>query len=646
MARRGKRNPKLKSERRRPAPIKPKRKSYGFLAGFAMLVGVLVFLGIQLFWIPKGWPVELAHGSAKGFNVLVITLDTTRADRLGCYGRANAQTPTLDALSNAGIRFDDAVTTIPVTLPAHATIFTGLNPPQHGVRHNGEFHLAQDHETLAEVLQGRGYETAAFVSAFVLDGRFGLDQGFDRYDDDVSIAPASVATTFSKPIYERSAGRVTSAALEWLQHPIRQHPFFCWVHYFDPHAPYQPPSPYDTRFRRSPYEGELAYMDSQIGRLLDGLRKDELLKKTLILVVADHGESLGEHNEATHAKLIYESTMHVPLIVSCPTLFPGPAVVDHVVVSIADIFPTVLDLLDIEPAKPLDGMSLRMASKNEERAIYMETLAPYLDNGWSPLFGLRRHYDKYILAPRPEYYDLEADPQEQNNLLDGVSASAPESQNKLAAKLSTIVSQSPALGAVVQSAQSLDEETIRRLEALGYVGTIALAGDHNALLDPKDMMSVGRQIDRAKNLALAGLYEEALKLLKQASVLSPRDTVLLFALARTCLFMDRIAEAESVFRTIHSIRPSARVCIGLAQIMLADGRLEEAVEQLAEAERLDPHHGGIYLARGDLLASQARPEEAIQAYEYASKIDPYRAAAEARARVRSTREFMQKLSPP
>lgn len=645
MTKRRKRNAKQKTGRESPAPIKSSRTVLWFLAGSTILMGILFFLWLRFLQIPSGWPAEMAHGSAKGFNVLIITLDTTRADHLGCYGRENAQTPTLDALAWAGVRFEDAVTAIPVTLPAHATIFTGLNPPKHGVRHNGEFNLALEHETLAELLQRQGYETAAFVSAFVLDGRFGLDQGFDRYDDNVSIAPSAGATSFSKPIYERSATRVTSAALEWLKDSDRQSPFFCWVHYFDPHSPYQPPSPYGTRFRNRPYEGEIAFMDSQIGRLLDELRKHEQLDSTLVIVVADHGESLGQHHEATHAKLIYESTMHVPLMVSCPAIFSGPAVVDDVVVSIADIFPTVLDLLGLEPSKPLDGMSLRIASQQKDRTIYMETLTPYLDNGWSPLFGLRRHHDKYILAPTPEYYDLKADPQEQNNLMDSVTGTALESQSALAAKLSTMVSESATLDTVVQSAQSLDEETIRRLESLGYVGTIAQTDEDSALLDPKEMMLVAKQIDRANNLARAGRYEEALKLLTQASEVSPRDPVLMQTLARTYLFMDRVSEAETMFRAARDLKPDVQVSIFLAQILLADQRLDQAATLLDEAQKLDPHHGGIYLARGDLFALQVRPDEAMASYRRAAEVDPHRASTEARRRILRIEELLR-IAPP
>ncbi|MCH7873488.1 MAG: sulfatase, partial [Planctomycetes bacterium] len=348
-----------------------------------------------LVWISFGgsgdWPAAMQHGSAAGYNVLLVTLDTTRADRLGCYGYDAAGTPTLDALAKQGIRFDDAVTVAPVTLPSHASILTGLAPHHHGVRNNGGFHLEPTHVTLAEVLSDRGYQTAAFIAAFVLDARYGLDQGFDVYNDDVALDSSNTIEAFARPIYERSATRVTSDAVSWLGARDRTRPFFCWVHYFDPHKPYHAPPPFDARFRNRPYDGEIAYMDAQIGRLVQALKREGAWDNTLIVVVADHGEGLGDHGEATHAKLIYDSVMRVPLIMACPGLFEQSYIVDDVVVSVTDIFPTVLDLLGMEIPVDVDGLSLLAARSKKDRTIYMENLATYLDNGWSPLYRLRRH---------------------------------------------------------------------------------------------------------------------------------------------------------------------------------------------------------------------------------------------------------------
>ena len=591
-------------------------------------------------------PTAVSSGDAAGFNVLLITLDTTRADRLGCYGRTGAQTPVLDSLAKRGMRFDDAVTVAPITLPAHATILTGLNPPRHGIRHNGEFRLDAAHETLAEILKDRGYGTAAFVSAFVLDARFGLDQGFDLYDDDVSTVSSATVTAFSKPVYERSAGRVTNAAIRWLETRDRDRPFFAWVHYFDPHNPYRPPPPFSSRFRDRPYEGEIAYMDSQIGRLLQTLVAQDQHERTVVIAVADHGEGLGEHDETTHAKLIYDSTMRVPLIISSPELFPSPVVVDDVVVSIADVFPTVLDLLGIDAPASLDGKSLLRPSESLNRSVYMETLAPYFDNGWSPLYGLRRHGDKYILAPTPEYYDLNVDPGELVNLFETAKGGAKAARDNLATTLAGQLAASAPLEAVVATAQTLDPEAIRRLEALGYVGSIATTEKGDSLPDPKDVMSVLKKIDQASALSRAGRYKEALTVIAETISLSPHDPVLLLTQGKTYLFMDRIADAEATFHEVHALRPSARVCVLLAQIMLADGRLDEADQFLDEAHSLDPAHGGVYLARGDYFALQARPDDAITAYEQARLVDPNRAGAEAKRRIERIEEIRRMIGTP
>lgn len=616
---------------------------------WAGLIVAVVALGVIAFLARStrsGLPEQLTTGSAAGFNVLVITLDTTRADRLGCYGYGAAETPVLDALAAEGIRFTDAVTVVPVTLPAHATIFTGLDPPNHGVRNNGEFRLGAGHATLAEVLGNEGYETAAFVSAFVLDARFGLNRGFDLYDDNVTVATSATAAAFAKTIYERPAGAVTTAAIRWLKGRTRARPFFCWVHYFDPHHPYAPPPPFADRFRDRLYDGEIAYMDTQIGRLLQALETHGATDNTLIIAVADHGEGLGDHDESTHSKLIYESTMHVPLIISSPGLFRAPHVVDDVVVSIADVFPTLLDLLGIQSEYRCDGKTLLSASASTDRMIYIETLTPYFDSGWSPLYGLRRHNDKYILAPRQEYYDLHSDPSELNNLHDKASGADSKARDMLAAELSARLAKWPALEGVLASARQLDPEAIRRLESLGYVGSISGADPSGQLPDPKDMMPVMRTIDRARSLGSAGQYEQALRVIKQAAALSPNDPKVLLTMGKTYLYMDRLKEAEESFQAAGAIRPSARLCILVAQIMLADGRLDEASELLDRAEALDPRHGGIYLARGDLFALRRRPDEAIAAYERAREIDPYRAAAEAQTRIARIHEILRLVSPP
>jgi len=596
---------------------------------------MIIVIALAFYWVTQnrvqtGLPPELQPGAAAGFNVLVLTLDTTRADRLGCYGCDRAETPALDALAAGGLRIGDAVTPVPITLPSHATIFTGVEPPRHGARHNAEFTLGDEQTTLAEVLGAEGYATAAFISAFVLDARFGLDQGFDHYDDDISVAAASALYREGN---ERPANSVTGAAIEYLRSRSPAEPFFAWVHYYDPHNPYLPPSPYKETFRDQPYDGEIAFMDHEIGRLLNTLEEVGLRDRTLIVAVADHGEGLGEHDESTHTMLIYESTMHVPLILSCPGLFQGPYVVEDVVVSIADIFPTILALLGIESPGAVDGLTLFDAVARTDRALYLETLAPYFDNGWSPLYGLRRHEDKYILAPTPEYYDLTADPDELQNLEARADGQAREARDRLASALAERLAGIPSLEAVVASAEALDPDARRRLETLGYIGSRTQADTDGSLPDPKEMMPVLRNLDRANAYVRAGQLEKALASIRKAAAISPRDRTVLRTMGKIQLFMGHDAEAERSLRAANRIQPHPDACLLLAQMLIKNDRGDEALPLLEQTLALDPQHGGAYIARGDLLVEQGRIEEAIASYRRAIELDPYRTGDAARARI-------------
>ena len=575
-----------------------------------------------------GPPGSLRSGSAAGYNVLLITLDTTRADHLGCYGCRAADTSVLDALADGGLRFDDAVTTAPVTLPAHASILTGLYPPNHGVRNNAEFSLDEQHVTLAEVLREHGYATVAFVAAFVLDARFGLNQGFDLYDD--RMPPP--AQGFGQDL-ERPAEAITDAAARWLGGREADAPFFAWVHYFDPHYPYVP---HEERYRGRPYDGEITYMDRHLGRLLETLERHGLRERTLIIAVADHGESLGEHGEQGHSRLIYEGAMRVPLIISCPSLLAEPEVVDDVLVSVADVFPTVLDLLSI-PHGACDGISLLRARGHRGRSVYMETMVTYLDNGWAPLFALREHGRKFIMAPRREYYDLRADPREQSNLWDDLPQREVEACARLEAELSELLARWPSAEEIAGMAAAVDPETADRLESLGYVSADSPDGSIGQL-DPKDMMPAWGKIGEARRLSKSGDYPGAAALLREVLAFWPNDRTALRQLGTTYLRMGRTWEAESTLREAIEIKPAADVCLLLAQILIAKGRHSEATELLSQASDLEPLHGGVCIARGDLLRAQGRREQALAAYEKAQQVDPYRAKTVAQIRIESLRK--------
>jgi choline-sulfatase len=340
-------------------------------------------------------------------NILLVTLDTTRADRIGAYGYGAAQTPRLDGLARRGVLFERALSAAPITLPAHTSLMTGAYPFTHGVRNNGTFSLGDTVPTLATTLQAAGYRTAAFVSAFVLDRRFGLARGFDVYDDRAPL--------------ERRGDRTAAAACEWLDaRAADPAPFFVWLHLYDAHDPYDPPPPFREAFAGRPYDGEIAFDDQAIGSVLDRLERIGRLPATIVAVVADHGESLGEHGEDTHAVFIYESTLRVPMILAGPARLPAGRHVKSTVRGI-DLAPTLLDLARQPPLRGAQGQSLMPLVEGTSAAAapvsaYSESYFPLLYMNWAPLRSIQDERWKFIDAPAPELYDLQHDPMEQTNL--------------------------------------------------------------------------------------------------------------------------------------------------------------------------------------------------------------------------------------
>lgn len=567
----------------------------------------------------RGLPRALTAGSARGFNVLVITLDTTRADHLGCYGYDAAQTPVLDEFARHSVRFEDAVSPVPLTLPSHTSMFTGLDPPHHGVRNNSEFKLDPALNTLAEVLAGAGYQAAAFVSAFVLDARYGLNQGFDLYDDSVDTQVGSEHGALS----ERTASRVTNAALHWLGHREEDAPFFLWVHYFDAHYPYEPPMPYGVTFRNAPYDGEIAYLDGHLGRLLDRLKADALWERTVVVVVGDHGESLWEHGESAHSRLIYEATQHVPLLLAVPGLFQSSHVVDDVVVTVEDVFPTVLDLLGLDSPTRCDGISLLDAVNGHDRVVYMETLAPYLESAWAPLYAVRRHTDKYILAPEPEYYDLAKDPHELENLYASLSPSATGSRDELVESMKARLAEMPPLEAVAGARIERDPETLQQLESLGYISG-GPSDETVGQIDPKYAIHVWEKTRNAKLLIAAQRFDEAWTLVNEALAASPLDRSALEHKGTLHAYAGEWEAAEAAYRKALGVRKSSNGYTMVAAALIEQGKLVEAQEMLRDAIRLEPEHGGAWVMRGDLMVKMGRLDEAVAAYEKAASVDPYR----------------------
>ncbi|MEN8160404.1 MAG: sulfatase-like hydrolase/transferase [Myxococcota bacterium] len=541
-------------------------------------------------------------------RIVLVSIDTLRADRVGCYGSARAETPTLDALAARGVRFENAVAPAAITLPSHATLLTGLDPPQHGVRHNGFFVLSAEHPTLPEELGSAGFTSAAFVSAFVLDARFGLARGFDVYDDDLGLARSDQHGA----VPERRGDRTVDAALAWLERaPDR---FFVWLHLYDPHAGYAPPSPWAERFSTRLYEGEIAFSDAQLGRFVAAV-EERWPRGTLWAVTSDHGESLGEHGENTHSYGVYEATQRVPLILAGPGVPRGR--VEPALVALADVAPTLLALSKQPPLANATGRSLtgvlRGADEPPREAAWVETLATQLDLGWSPLLGVRTAHHKYVRAPEPELYDLTQDPRELTNL----AAGEPEEVARLDALVDRLGRGQP----VVLSYRPGAEER-ERLEALGYVQTEAEPEADPSLghvggIDPKQGAGDLANVRELSWLLTQGRGREALAAYDR--IRAPGFPILMLG-AEAALQAGDGARAEAEARRALAIveSPGPHNVIGRAR--LGQGDLDGARRSFERAAALDPEKPTPWLAFGLIAEQQGRIDAAIRQYRRAISV--------------------------
>ena len=540
-------------------------------------------------------------------RVVLITIDTLRADHVGSYGADAARTPSLDALAARGVRFARAVSPTPLTLPSHTTLMTGLDPFEHGVRHNSIFRLADDVPTLAERMREAGFATAAFIGAFVLDQRFGLARGFDVYDDEMGYRRASVSD-FS--FAERRGDEVIDAALAWLESAPER--FFLWAHLFDPHMDYRAPPGFALSVAGGPYAAEVAFADAQVGRLLAAIDARWPSGTTLIAITSDHGEGLGEHGEKTHSYFVYETTQHVPLLIAGPG-FPAGHVVEPTV-RLSDVAPT---LLARAGAAPLEGVSGRdlfpLATGREEaegRVGYVETLAPQLDLELSPLLGLRTDRYKYIRAPRPELYDLEKDPGELRDL----ASERPE----MLAELDGALEQRIAAGASPSLHALPDAADRARLESLGYVVPEGLpeAASFGRVggRDPKDYIGVAESMARAEVLIAEGRHEEALALLPEEGVGGPRFA---FRRALAALGAGEAAIAEQAARELIAAGSSLEGQVLLGSALFQQNRVREARAIFEEAEAAHPLAPNPVVALAGLAVAEGRREDAHELYRRA-----------------------------
>lgn len=578
-----------------------------------------------------------AGPSSRPWNVLLVTFDTTRADRIGCYGNARVNTPNLDGLARDGVRFARTVSAVPITAPSHSTILTGRYPIAHGVRDNGLFTLDGAQVTLAEILRSHGYATAAAIGSFPLTARFGLDQGFDRFDDHLTGIYEDYSGQRAVPkerlfFDERRAAQVNEAVLPWLEarsHEPDPRPFFVWLHYFDPHQPFEPPPPYDQLYADDLYDGEIAYADSRLGFLLDYLENLGELDRTLVVMTADHGEGLGEHNEITHAILAYNSTLHVPLIIRPPGDFPARGTVVTPWVGTVDIVPTVLDMLGFEVPDTVQGRSLVPLWSNSGAPsewvslYYAENLSPRLTHGWGELRIVLDGSMKYIYGPGPELYDLEADPGELHDLAEERPALATGMRDELEGLLDSL----SVTG--VSSTEAVDPEVRRRLESLGYLqATAATAGQviverlRSDGVAPRERVGDINDVSAAKHLLFAGRSADALPYTRKLLRHVPDNPFYVELCATALLGSGHLEEAWEVAGRLASDGSlSEPLMLGLTGAEFELGDRRAALVALQRYLDVQPSAQGAWRL-ASFHKRLGEPEQARDALEKALELNP------------------------
>jgi arylsulfatase A-like enzyme/tetratricopeptide (TPR) repeat protein len=587
---------------------KPGRK-LGRLGVLAVAAAVLGLLAYFLFLRPAGEP------ALESANVLLITLDTTRADRLGSYGYAQARTPHLDGLARDGVRFARAYCPTPLTLPSHCTILSGLYPVAHGVRNNGR-DLAPGIRTLAEILKGRGFATAAFVSSFSVDSRFGIGRGFDVFDDTFSTqSPLKSANA------ERRAEDTFARFSRWLDSASGSR-FFAWVHYYDPHLPYDPPSPYKEESAGRPYDGEIAYMDHYVGAVLERLKAKGLLERTIVVVAGDHGEGLGDKVETGHGVFLYEETLRVPLILHNRAVFPRPRVVESAV-RLVDIAPTILETVGLESeSSGMQGRSLIARARGKESAdldSLVETLYPRENYGWSELVGLVSGRWKFIQAPKPELYDLGRDPGEMDNLFAASAAKAGEMAKTLEQEIVRL-----SAGPQAVAGRPADSAEVReRLRSLGYVNFAPAKTGGAPPPDPKDKINLLKLFQQAQAFEFEQRFPDAERVYNEILTEIPDAPEAYVNLAIAQAMQKGFDRAiATLLRGVGRLPDSEDLLVRLGHTYLVTGRAREALETMQKVLAMNPSSLDALIATAGILDGTGRKDEARTYFERALAIEP------------------------
>ena len=555
-------------------------------------------------------------------NVILVTFDTTRADRLGVYGYEHGLTEAFDDFAKKGVVFERAYAPAPITLPSHASMLTGLYPPEHDLRMNGSGKLAKEIPSLPQILKEHDYDTGAFIAApAVLGAKFGLNRGFDTYNDDFPQTPGRPGH-HGEP--RRDGKEVVDLALKWMQQRTDR-PFFCWIHLYDAHAPYDPRvDVYDQKFVENPYDAGVTWQLEQFERVTNYLKDRKLDSNTLVVVAGDHGEGLDEHQEDEHGMLVYNTTMHVPFVFAGPPeCQPGTRVATTV--SLVDLAPTVLDMLHISGLEKSSGRSLLNALKGEtieERHCYGEAETPYVLNHWSPLRTIISDRWKFILSTRSELYDLDQDPGELTNLFD----SASDESQRMEELLTDMQS---AFTYATASSANLSDKDLANLQSLGYVsgGTStrnqSAADAETELVDVKDMLPLLAKFEKAKHKGLEGSLEESIVLLQeivQATDKFPAAEVLLGdCFAQT----GRLKDAENIYRSLLARQPDFdRVHLTLGRVLAGQGEFNAAEEEYRAFLQTTPDAASAHFELGQLLIQQQKFDEAADAYRQTLRLAP------------------------
>jgi arylsulfatase A-like enzyme/Tfp pilus assembly protein PilF len=587
-----------------------------------LFVGLLAIAGAVSAWY--FWPSK--KEIARPTNVILITIDTLRADRLGCYGYGKAQTPHIDAWAKKGVLFERATATTPLTLPSHSSIMTGMYPVSHGVRDNAGFYLEDHWVTLAETLKGAGFSTGGFVSAFVLDRKWGIAQGFDEYFDHFELSKYKAA---SLDAVQRRGDETMDAALKWIDR-VKGRPFFSWIHLYDPHTPYDPPDPFRKPWANQQwglYDGEVAYTDYLIGTLQDYLEAHDLTSTTAIVLSADHGESLGEHEESGHGFFIYDATTHVPMIIVVPGAKPSSV---REQVRTVDLFPTICSLLQVPVARKLDGVSLVPFLRGEKLptplSAYSESYYPRFHYGWNELKSLRTLEYKFIEAPQPELYRVSQDTDESDNLYASETRRAEPFKNQIAQLVK-------AGGAGLKAPTPVDDDALEKLQALGYIGTYTapVAGEGGTLADPKQKIGLYNLLKLAQWKSAEEKTDEALADITQVLQMDSGILEAHLVLGNILMKKDEFADARSSFQA--AVQLNASFIPAIFSVAVTYEREEQWDAARAGFERvlqLDPRDTKAYFHLGEIASAEGDQQKALQHFRKAIELDPESAAFRSR----------------